>query len=295
MQTDSLFYELFQTAPALLFELIQQPNPNAEAYTFRSIELKQTAFRIDGVFIPKLNTAETPVYFVEVQFQLDERLYARLFSEVMIFLRQNPEVQHWQIVVIYGGRSCKPKRKGAHASLLLLPEVHIVYLDELAEADTESLELGLVRLIVEPPQTSIARARQLVQQAKASSNAISRLSASAIIEMIETIVVYKFPHLSWQEVEAMFGLSELKQTRVYQQGKEEGIEQGKEEGIEQGIEQGERSLITRQLSRLIGHLPQPIIEQLNMLSPDALEALGEALLDFRDIDDLNQWLTDYQT
>ncbi|MEL6224088.1 MAG: DUF2887 domain-containing protein [Cyanobacteria bacterium J06627_8] len=43
------------------------------------------------------------------------------------------------------------------------------------------------------------------------------MSQSAIIiKMIETIVIYKFPHLSWQEMEAMFGLSELKQTRVYQ-------------------------------------------------------------------------------
>ena len=31
----------------------------------------------------------------------------------------------------------------------------------------------------------------------------------------------------------MFGISELKQTRVYQQGREEGREQGREEGIRQ--------------------------------------------------------------
>ena len=39
-----------------------------------------------------------------------------------------------------------------------------------------------------------------------------------------------------EEIEAMFGLSELKQTRFYQEAKEEG----KEEGIEVGIEVGER-------------------------------------------------------
>jgi predicted transposase/invertase (TIGR01784 family) len=37
--------------------------------------------------------------------------------------------------------------------------------------------------------------------------------------VIETILVYKFPKMSREEIEAMFGLSELKQTRVYQEGR----------------------------------------------------------------------------
>ena len=79
----------------------------------------------------------------------------------------------------------------------------------------ESAELQLIRLIVEPPQSTLERAQALVEQI---DTAPSRLSPSAIIELIETILVYKFPQLSWQEISAMFGISELKQTRVYQQG-----------------------------------------------------------------------------
>ncbi|BAB74365.1 asr2666 [Nostoc sp. PCC 7120 = FACHB-418] len=36
--------------------------------------------------------------------------------------------------------------------------------------------------------------------------------------------------MSRQEIEAMFGLSELKQTRVYQEAKEEGKLEGEQEG-----------------------------------------------------------------
>jgi predicted transposase YdaD len=43
-----------------------------------------------------------------------------------------------------------------------------------------------------------------------------------LLEMIETILVYKFGSLTTKELEAMFGLSELKKTRVYQEGFEEG-------------------------------------------------------------------------
>ncbi|MEB3210148.1 MAG: Rpn family recombination-promoting nuclease/putative transposase [Leptolyngbyaceae bacterium] len=272
MQTDSLFYRLFQTCPALFFELIGESDVEAETYTFRSVELKQTAFRMDGVFIPRTHTAETPVYFVEVQFQLDEQLYARLLSEVTIFLRQNPEVEQWAIFVIYGDRTCAPKDARAHAPFLRMPEIQLVYLDELPEQDDESIEMGLIRLIVEPSQTAVEQAQQLVQQA---TNVPSRLSSSEIIEMIETIVVYKFPTLSWQEVEAMFGLSELKQTRVYQQGREEG----------------ERLLILRQLNRRLGSISDDAQSQIMALTVEQLEVLGEALLDFTTADDLREWFS----
>ncbi|PLZ86477.1 hypothetical protein CEN45_08230 [Fischerella thermalis CCMEE 5198] len=48
---------------------------------------------------------------------------------------------------------------------------------------------------------------------------------------IETILVYKFPQMSRQEIEAMFGLSELKQTRVYQEALEEGEQKAKLEAV----------------------------------------------------------------
>ncbi len=52
MKTDSLFYRLFHTFPRLLFELVGHAPEHAAAYRFTSVELKQTAFRLDGVFLP---------------------------------------------------------------------------------------------------------------------------------------------------------------------------------------------------------------------------------------------------
>ncbi len=60
--------------------------------------------------------------------------------------------------------------------------------------------------------------------------------------------------------------------------------------MEQGIEQGERSLILRQLTRRLGELPEATRSHLEHLSLNQLEALGEALLDFRAIADLDAWL-----
>ena len=69
--------------------------------------------------------------------------------------------------------------------------------------------------------------------------------------------------------------------------------QGIEKGIEKGIKLG-RSLILRLLPRQVGELPESTIEQINQLSIEALESLGEALPDFDQMDDLHQWLKEYQ-
>lgn len=63
-----------------------------------------------------------------------------------------------------------------------------------------------------------------------------------------------------------------------------------QEGIEQGIAQGERSLILRLLNRQVGELPASLRSQIETLSITQLETLGDALLDFGSMADLEAWL-----
>lgn len=62
-----------------------------------------------------------------------------------------------------------------------------------------------------------------------------------------------------------------------------------ERGIEQGL-QRERALILRQLTRRVGELPDSSQSQIDALAISQLEALGEALLDFASLADLEAWL-----
>jgi predicted transposase/invertase (TIGR01784 family) len=78
MRRDTIFYQIFQQFPTLLFDLLSNPPSNAAGYTFDSVEVKETSFRIDGVFLPPNNSGL--VYFCEVQFQPDELLYERMKS-----------------------------------------------------------------------------------------------------------------------------------------------------------------------------------------------------------------------
>ena len=69
----------------------------------------------------------------------------------------------------------------------------------------------------------------------------------------------------------------------------------KQQGREEGREAVGRSLILRQLTRRIGELPDVTRSTIDTLSVPQLEALAEALLDFAQLFDLEQWLTEHPT
>ena len=282
MQTDSLFYALFQSVPALLFELLERDPAEAEGYQFASVELKQTAFRIDGVFRPPEDSPTAPVFFLEVQFQRDPQLYRRLLSEVLLYLRQNPAVEDWRAVVLYPDPSVEVA-EGALRTFLDSPNVQVIYLNQLAEIAELSPGLGMLRLLVESVETVPEAARGLIERVQQSARPTA--TTAQLIELIETIVVYTFPRLSREEIAAMLGLSELRETRVYQEGREEG----REEGLQAGAER-EKALISRQLTRKLGPLSDSLQSQVNELSLKQLEVLGEALFDFGEVSDLEAWI-----
>jgi predicted transposase/invertase (TIGR01784 family) len=270
VKTDSLFYRIFQTAPAIFFELIGQPTQ--EGYQFQSVELKQTAFRIDGVFLPPPEATNPTVYFVEVQFQKDPLLYHRLFAEVFLFLAQNPTTVNWQAVAIYPNISLEPEETHLYRTLLESSQVQRIYLNELSGS---SVELGVVELILEPQETAVNKAKQLLSQAQQAT----QLPIEVIMELIETTMVYKFPQLTRQEIIQMLELAtDSKQTRVYQ------------EGLEDGRRQGERVLILRQLARKFNQINPQVRSQIELLSLEQLEMLAEVLLDFSSLQDLTNWL-----
>ncbi len=68
MKTDTLFYRLFLRQPKLALELLGLDYPN-DSYQFSSEEIKQTAFRIDGLFKPVSDNPNQPLIFVEVLIQ----------------------------------------------------------------------------------------------------------------------------------------------------------------------------------------------------------------------------------
>ena len=103
--------------------------------------------------------------------------------------------------------------------MLTLPNITRIYLNELSTPETASLPIKLLKLIIEPENTAPDLARELAAQVRSEIPNIA--VRESFIDLLETIIVYKLPQKSREEIAAMFNLSDLKKTRVYQEILEE--------------------------------------------------------------------------
>ncbi len=275
MRTDTIFYQLFLTFDTLLFELLGQPLANADCYQFTSVEVKEKSFRFDGIFMP--NRLDQPIYFVEVQFQDKSEFYWEFIAEINIYLNQYKPVQDWQAVAIFAKRNFEVQTLTAYQQELVNNNrILRIYLDELPFSAPISIGIGLIHLIVSQESQALELVQQLMQRTR--TEIVDSTVRQGIIELLESVLVSKFSQLSRQEIEAMFLLSDIKQSRVYQEARQEGCKEG------------EVRLLVRQLSKRFDKLADRHETQIAGLAIAQLEKLGDALLDFESIADLDRWL-----
>lgn len=168
------------------FELLGQPVENAGSYQFTSVEVKEKAFRFDGIFMP--DSRDKPIYFAEVQFQNKQEFYWEFIAEINIYLNQYKPVQDWQAVAIFAKRSFKPKALTIYQQELIANNRIVrIYLEELSSG---SIGMGLIELIV----SKEVQAPKLVQQLmKRTRTEIADTNVQrGIIELLESVLVSKF-------------------------------------------------------------------------------------------------------
>jgi predicted transposase YdaD len=174
----------------------------------------------------------------------------------------------WRAIVIYPSRSLEQSNRNAVVDLLASGRIVRVYLDELGAVGELPIGLGLMVLTTLEGDEAKAEARRLVGQSRGSRD---------IINLLSTIIVYKFSNLSRDEVDVVLGI-ELQQTRVYREAVAEGE-----------VKEGQ-TLILRLLNRRVGKISIDLESQVKTLPLAQLEELGEALLDFSQMNDLVAWL-----
>ncbi|MEM9538660.1 MAG: Rpn family recombination-promoting nuclease/putative transposase [Cyanobacteria bacterium P01_E01_bin.42] len=257
MKTDSIFYQLFQTFPTLLFELMGETAKRGNEYQFLSQEVKELSRRFDGLFLPPSTSKEDPIYFVEVQIQSKEDFYWRFFAEIFVYLGQYQPEQDWRAVALFSNRKADPGLPRAYRSLKQSQQLKVLYLDEIKAKEGSSLGLEIVELLMRKEKEvrdAVIPTQELLEKARKTLD--NPALQQKVLELIETVLVYKFTALSRQELEAMFGLEELKQTRYFQEvgaefeqrGFDRGEQQGFERGEQQGIKQGKLESIPRLLA-----------------------------------------------
>jgi predicted transposase/invertase (TIGR01784 family) len=206
---DELIFESFKALPQSFFSLIGRNPEDAAHYDFKSVELKEPAFYIDAVFIPKDKRKTT--YLVKAQFQKDERFYANLFAEIFLYL-YHIQTANWQAVVIYPSRSVEQVQE-SYAELLTPTRLKRVYLDELPESDF--VAVALFELLITPEAKLESRARKIAQSA-------NNLELSLLLKILS------YKNLTKEEIRKMLGIEKdlFKETTFYKEVFEEGKAEG---------------------------------------------------------------------
>ena len=222
MKTDTLFYRFFQELPECFFALVGRPVTDAERYRFEAIELKDTAVRIDGVYSPRQHDEREAVFFVEFQNHPSERTYSNLLLKIGLYLEKVNPRQNWQSVVIYPSRSIEQVNLHPCRTWLQSEQMTRIYLNELPEPRPGEFGLSILRLIVARADDARDEAQRLIPQVRESNEPAEQ--QAKLIELIETVVAYQFPNLSRKELEKMLQVDSFRETKVYQEAFEEGIE-----------------------------------------------------------------------
>ena len=294
MKTDKLFYRLFHTQPELALELAGMAVPYPKGYRHRSLELKETSFRLDGVLQPP--SAEWPHLFWEAQFQPDLSFYARWLASIFICLHQE-RITAWRGLVLFPDRSLDVGNPEPYSPLLEQGVIQRVYLDDLEKTKTDSWGINLIRLIVAKEHNVPIIADDLLSTAgNKTSTLTSDLARVEAVDLLETVLVYKLPNLTREEIRTMLHLpdTDLKETRFYREVFAEGEARGETKGILKGKREGELALVLRLLRRRLGATASRHETRIRAIPLEQLEALAEDLLDFKGEADLVAWLQRYR-
>ncbi|NET81379.1 MAG: Rpn family recombination-promoting nuclease/putative transposase [Moorea sp. SIO1F2] len=232
-------------------------------------ELSLEPIRADALIL--LNSDDF-VLHVEFQTQPDSTMAFRMADYRLRVFRRFPNKQMRQ-VVIYLTRSTSEL---VYQTAFEIPGTrHEFEVIRLWEQSTQPFleSTGLLPLAV---LTQTPDAAQTLRQVAARVEAIPEMRIQSNVAASAGILAGLL--LKRDFINQVLRRDIMEQSVIYQDIKDEGRHEG------------EQSLILRLLLRRIGEVSPEMRSQVQALSLPQLEALGEALLDFRKPDDLDEWM-----
>jgi predicted transposase YdaD len=276
MKSDALFYQLFQTAPQIFFELIA--TTPACPYQFKSITLKTAEKRLDGFLEPTVKGE--PLYFVEVQAKKDEGMYWRILLEIALYFNQNPDQQSspWSAVVIWFEEKHDPdfglvpittKDKTQRIISLKLPDV-------LKALPDTSLALNVLRPFIVDNEAEV-RQNFVMWVQHIHNNSPDPAAEQRLLEVLTQLIEQKFKTLSYKELAKMLNLLPLRE-----------LPSGQELIMEERVEMLQEIILAKFKSS------QKTVTQLHnrlqQLSLQDLRALFKEIMHMRRLKQLNAWI-----
>jgi len=281
MKSDALFYQLFQTAPQIFFELIS--TTPACPYQFKSITLKTAEKRLDGFLEPTVKGE--PLYFVEVQAKKDEGMYWRILHEVVLYFEQHPDQQEqpWLAVVIWLEKSHDHGVGLVPAITVADKTQRIISLklpDVLQKLSDSSLALNVLRPFIVDNEAEV-RQNFVTWVEQIHHNHLDPAAEQRLLEVLTQLIEQKFKTLSYKELAKMLNLVPLRELPSVQ------------EVIQESLQDHSIDLSLRLIKRKF-HFAEKTLNQvmlrLRQLTLKDLEQLFEVIFELKSHKQLNAWI-----
>ena len=253
--------------------------------TINPTELNVEPIRADSVMLLQSSNA---ILHTEFQTASDETMPFRMADYYLRLKRKFPERTLQQVVVYLKRTSSDLVRQTRYQTPVMTHQFRVIRLWEQPVEiflSTPGLLPYAVLSRASDKESVLARVVEELEQISDYREKSNLAAATSILAGLE---------LEEQVIRRLMRSPVMRESTMYQsilrEGRVEGRAEGRAEGLEQGRTVGERLLVLKQLQRKLGSLSPELITKVSALSLEELEALGEALLDFTRIEDLETWL-----
>jgi hypothetical protein len=156
-----------------------------------------------------------------------------------------------------------------------------LYLRILGRGETQS---GAVQELLNLPQANPMR--QKIAELLVSWRISIEIQEQLKKEDQEVFMALSQVYLEWKEATKQEGRLE-----GLQEGRLAGLQEGRQEGLHEGRQEEAANLVLRLLTRKLANLSETMVKRVKKLTIPQLENLGEALLEFTEIRDLEIFLS----
>jgi predicted transposase/invertase (TIGR01784 family) len=255
---------------------------SVESVTVLKSELSIEPIRADAVILLKL---QAEILHLEFQARLDSepplplrmldywvrlyRLYRLPIRQVLVLLRPPADGTEIETAFVLG------TTRHEYTVLKMWEQDPAMFLD-----DPALLPLATLAAATSPIQLL----EQVAQQVSTIESTQQRQELSTYSQLLAGLRFDK------RLIRQVFQEGIMRESVIYQEILQEGEIKGRQEGRDAGKLEEAQTLILRQLTRRIGTVAPTIQTQIQSLSLTQLENLSEALLDFEQPSDLDDWL-----
>ncbi len=155
-----------------------------------------------------------------------------------------------------------------------LPQIRHIYLDRYQSLPSDApLSLQWLQLIV------VDGIEATIEQVKQFHQAHQPLELNDL-DLLETIVSYKLPQLTAEDIKAMLNLADadLKQSRFYQDIARIEGEKGEQRGKQQGEQIGKANMLLTQITFKFGKPSQAVVKRVKNAEVEQLDSWSRRIL-----------------